>query len=1374
MRYLLLFTLLLLNLSPFSARASTPIPELLQPWVAWVLADEPQRLCPVMYNQSQDRLCAWPTQLNLDLTDSGGQFSQEWLLYSDSWVPLPGDVKHWPQAITVNGVPQPVSMKNGRPRVKLTAGRQLIRGQWQWDQLPNSLMLPPASALISLTVNEQLKPQPQLDAEGQLWLANDRQQAAQATPENALTLQVFRKVSDQIPLQLSSLLILEVAGEQRELVLGPVLLDKQIPLLIDSPLPAKIEPDGRLTLQVRPGRWTINIQSRQLGEVSALTLPKIPAPWPEQEIWVFEAEPQMRTVTVENLNAIDPQQTNLPSDWQQFPAYQVQAGESMELRELSRGNPEIQPNQLNLQRQLWLDFDGKGYSVQDSFTGRLNQGWRLEADPTLKLGQVRLNGQPQLITQQAGSDLEGIEIRQGQVQLSADSRYQGSTSSLPAVGWNTDVQSLHTQLNLPPGWRLFSASGVDQAEHTWIAQWTLLDLFLVLIASGAALRLWGWHWGVITLITLTLIWQENFGFGPPRWVWLNLLAASALLRVLAAGRLRKWLIGYHSLCLILLLLIALPFMADQVRVAIYPQLAIAHYYPPQPELEMTSDKTIMSDEVSMSAAGSMPDDMQTLKQSSVNAPVPAAPSALPQVDPNAKLQTGQGVPSWQWQSSQLSWHGPVSATEQLNLVLLSPTTNLLLSLLRVLLLSLLILRMAGFNISRKLGFYRTQPLYSALLPLLLTLTVAITWVMPTPAQAQIPDPALLNELKARVLAPPDCLPDCAQIAQLDLTLLEQSNTAHTLTAKLEVHAQAEVALPLPSAQDHWQLNKVLLNGEPATALRRDEKGILYLPLTEGVHQLELSGQLLSDQLQLELPLRPHRVQVRANGWSVLGLDENGVPNSQLQLSRLKKGEAMAQLSSSAIPDFVEVSRSLSLGLDWQVHTQVRRIAPQDQPISLNIPLLSGESVLTEGVSVKDGKVQLTLAADQNSASWQSRLEKTDQLTLTAAQTQQWKEIWRLDSSAIWHIEASGLPVIQQQDAQGNWRPEWQPWPGEALHLQISRPTGVAGQTLTIDSSQLAVTAGHSGLDVNLALHIRSSQGGQHRLQLPADISLQSVIINGQPQPPLLAADGSLLLPLTTNSQNVELNWRQQPGVSTWFNTPLIALNSPSVNNQLQLTLGEDRWILWTTGPLMGPAVLFWSLLVVITLFAFGLSRIPFTPLRFHAWLLLGIGLSQVSLWMALIVVAWLLALGLRGRWQHTGLGLRFNLAQIGLVLLSLLALCLLFLAVQQGLLGSPDMQISGNGSYGNMLRWYQDRSADLLPQAQVLSVPLWVYRGLMLGWALWLAFALLGWLRWGWRCFSFQGLWRPIHWRQKPASIINESKATEPKATGSTTNKANR
>jgi hypothetical protein len=83
-------------------------------------------------------------------------------------------------------------------------------------------------------------------------------------------------------------------------------------------------------------------------------------------------------------------------------------------------------------------------------------------------------------------------------------------------------------------------------------------------------------------------------------------------------------------------------------------------------------------------------------------------------------------------------------------------------------------------------------------------------------------------------------------------------------------------------------------------------------------------------------------------------------------------------------------------------------------------------------------------------------------------------------------------------------------------------------------------------------------------------------------------------------------------------------------------------------------------------------------------------------------------------------------------------------AVSQGLLGTPDMQVAGSGSSHNHLMWYQDRAHSTLPTPWIISVPILVYRLLMLAWALWLAYSLLGWARWAWQSFSSFGLWRKL------------------------------
>jgi hypothetical protein len=52
-------------------------------------------------------------------------------------------------------------------------------------------------------------------------------------------------------------------------------------------------------------------------------------------------------------------------------------------------------------------------------------------------------------------------------------------------------------------------------------------------------------------------------------------------------------------------------------------------------------------------------------------------------DPDALIQTGPGLPEWQWRSVQLRWNGPVDRTQQIRLWLISPAMNLALGLIRV-------------------------------------------------------------------------------------------------------------------------------------------------------------------------------------------------------------------------------------------------------------------------------------------------------------------------------------------------------------------------------------------------------------------------------------------------------------------------------------------------------------------------------------------------------------------------------------------------------------------------------------------------------------------------------------------------------------------
>jgi hypothetical protein len=454
---------------------------------------------------------------------------------------------------------------------------------------------------------------------------------------------------------------------------------------------------------------------------------------------------------------------------------------------------------------------------------------------------------------------------------------------------------------------------------------------------------------------------------------------------------------------------------------------------------------------------------------------------------------------------------------------------------------------------------------------------------------------------------------------------------------------------------------------------------------------------------------------------------------------------MDALAPAVLPAFVRVNRTLQFGLHWEVVTQVTRQSPLGSPVSVLVPLLPGEQVISDRVPVTEGRVRVSMGATDRFFSWKSRIEPVQELTLTAASSQDYLETWQMNISPIWHVTMDGIPPIHHQDKGNNWLPTWHPWPGEQLVLGITRPEGVAGNTITIDNSKLSVNPGQRAIDTTLTFSLRASQGGKYDVSLPEQTQLQGVKIDGKSQP-IRQDRQTVTLPVVPGQQQFELVWRSRGGMDAFWKTPQVKLPGDSVNASITTGVPHDRWILWVSGPDLGPAVLIWGILIVLLLVAYGLYRasVGRVPVSFLSWALLAIGLSQVEVLFGVLVVAWFFSLYGRKQMSIDTANWKFNLTQIGLVILTLISMSILLWVIQQGLLGIPEMQITGYGSNAYQLNWYQDRVHDMLPQALVVSVPLMVYRLLMLAWALWLAFSLLKWLKWAWQCFSSDGLWRSV------------------------------
>ncbi|HNG61544.1 MAG TPA: hypothetical protein PKZ52_17100, partial [Cellvibrionaceae bacterium] len=761
---------------------------------------------------------------------------------------------------------------------------------------------------MHLSLNGKAVEQPSLEAAGSLWLAE--QAAGEEAQSDSLSLKVFRKLTDGIPVVLTSRLELEVSGAEREVVLGPWLLAGFTPRAFSSDLPAKLEADGALRVQIKPGQWTISLTSHSLSPKPALTLPPGSEDWPGQEVWSFEAAPHLRTVQVSGGASLDPSQTTMPQEWRALPAYLLEPGQGLVLEELFRGNPNPAKDELRLARNLWLDFAGKELIFSDSLTGTMKQSARLDLAQPFELLKADVNSRPQVVTQVVPGSA-GVELREPNLRLEGQGRL-AMAGQIPVSAWGAEMSAVSWNLALPPGWSLLYARGADSASGSWVTLWGLFDIFMVLIiviALGKILRPWV---GALALLCLLITYQRS---GAAVASWLNLAAVLALLPWVSGG-FARWLKRYAWLSFASLVLILLSFSIAQVRYALYPQLESSageggfmesvfedtFAMRKMEQAPMPMAEAPAAPLASMAEAPGIFDGRLSEEEivvTGVRASLPkkagsqirdyAMPSASQQIDPTQQTQTGSGVPQWNHNRVYLSWSGPVTADQTTHLYWVPPWINrpgyLLAAILPWLLAfalwqgaGLLRIKLPSVNTGRALSLLLLAAVMGLGSAAPDTLADEASGKTPSLRGAE-PSPELLKELKERLLKAPLCLPDCVSIEAVTLQVKEDS-----LRLELVLHALTPSIYILPASQTSWWPQLALLNGERASLRQGDDE--LEVALPPGRQSLVLQGNLAGrNALPLAFGMNINNLKTDLTGWRISGEPTAAAPSTTLQLSR---------------------------------------------------------------------------------------------------------------------------------------------------------------------------------------------------------------------------------------------------------------------------------------------------------------------------------------------------------------------------------------------------------------------------------------------------------------------------------------------------------
>jgi hypothetical protein len=1326
------------------------VPPELRAWIPWALDTAPNYGCTIgdaaTGNDANileaDPICVWPGELTLTVGATEATFALDATSDRRTALGLPGGGRNWPVEVRVDGQPAVVLVQEGKPVLWLAAGVHRVEGRLPWATIPETLAVPDDIARVTLVRDGQAS-LPSRATAGEVWL---RGGATAATEQDQVGLEVHRRIDDGSPVSVTTRIVVRAAGRARELRLPNVLPAGLVPIEISADLPVRLLASGELTLQLRPGTFTITLRALSAHPDASFRRPQVDAPWPDQEVWVWSPNEAFRQVELAGAPGIDPQRTSLPDEWRGLSAYLVDRTATLTLRTVRRGEPTPPPNQLGITREIWLDVAGNGYTARDALAVEMHSTHRLELAEGV-LGRVSVAEHDQLITRR-GSGRPGIEVRDTTQPFTAEWRGEARPSTLPAVNWSENASSVYTTLHLPPGWTLVHASGVDRAPGTWLERWTLLGVFALLLIAAAIGRVYGLGWGAVAFVGVGLGFHEAEA---PQWLWL-VLATLAGLHAALRGKRFEWVVRwtYWGAGIIATLFVVL-FATTQLRVALYPQLAEMGN---QSAVVEQSDWSLTRSEAPASAAvdGRTGISRYGIRGASDDGGLGGDSRNLAEnaywLDPNAVVQTGFGVPTWSWSSYTLAFDGPVARGHEIRLFLLPPWAFRLVAFLRAALV-LLLLGVLIWKRPRPQAPAAPAPEPSA--PAATAVAVAagllLASLAPSFAHAQAtPSPELLTELQARLTRRSACGERCSEANRMRITV-----SGEVLRIELEIAAAEPAAYPLPGPSETWSPSLVTLDGTPTRALIRLQNGFIHVRVPAGAHVVRVEGPLTGrDSLTLAFGRAPRSLTVDAQGFEVDGLGTDDRVAESIQLRRtLDTAPGGEDEARSELPAWLEVRRRVDVGVRWTVETVVTRRSPANAPAVARIPLLPSESVTDANVVIENGAAVVTLGQRDSELRWTSVLTPSDAITLRAPTEGRVTEVWTLACSPLWHCETQAVPghallAPTEQGAAGTWQPTFHPWPGESLRIALTRPTAAPGQSQTIDSATLRVSPGIRLTSSSLTAAVRSSVSAPFYVTLPRDVELQSLTVDGQARPIQLAG-GRVAVALQPGSHTVDLAWQSSTGWQTVFSTPRVTLGSAAVNVTLDVPLSSDRWVLWLSGPSWGPAVLFWPYLALILALAIALARSAGPklgiPLRMHDWILLLFGLTQVPAVAALVVVGWFYLVAVRRR-DTTLHFLLFDLRQLAIVFYTMLAFGCLVWAVESGLLGDPAMDLSGPNCSATQAEFFVDRIDRALPVATVLSLPIWAYRVLMFAWALWLAVSLIRWARWGWGAFRHEGLLR--------------------------------
>lgn len=1366
------------------------LPVALREWLPWVEGRDPGRLCP---QRDGAPVCVWPGVARYEILDHGAKFSLSVKLFAESTVPLPSQADlplHDVQVFAEDGKPVTARYAAGPQgmALQLPAGSFVVRGSFSWGEDPDSLPLPGLYGLVSMA--KAGAPELRLAREGDSVRIVD---AEREEVSDALTLQVMRRLNDASPAELATRLVFRVSGAARSIRLGKVLPANALPVSVESNLPLQLQRDGSVAVQLVPGEHQVTIHSVIAQPLTSLTLPTPDVPaWPQEETFVWTQDGLLRSVEVQGPAPLSAELSQLPSEWAGGAAYVAQRGSTITFHELSRGELRPQASAVRLQRELWLDLDGGGYTVRDTFTGTLGAEDRLNALGETHVGRASEGGNPLLIAPDPKSKALGVEIRNTTLNLEAVSRVD-QASALSAVGWDHVAESLSLSLWLPPSWDLLWVGGAGSMAQSWWNSWTLLDVFLAMLMSVGAYQLFG---AVPAALTGAVLVMNHGQFLAPRMLFVHVMLL-AVWRLVIHSKEGLW----HRLCALLLFvsyaawtLQSLAFMKLQVTQLLYPQLqAGTRYRTVLQELLALFEGSFLvwpyvlfllgfaflalrsvfsaptwsrmvvrgfgwgilavfvvgfsasllagsffllggSSGRSQRYDGQYEEQWADLTTSNVAVPQSAAPVRSKKFA-EANAVAANQVFSYQ---DKVFLAGPALPEWRWRKHMIQvdgPVGS-------EHQLSLVLLSPGQM---RFLSLLRIVCMAALLIAVFRRLGYSLPERLPvTPATAAA-------ALALSLLVP--WRPAFADIPSLTvLEELEHRIEAHRCKAEhcagiseahlklseqkfellLSVMSQGRGTVIIPGPMSVMRPVEVAIDGKPTVALRRNAENFLEVQVDDGVSRITVRGVLPeSTAFAMQLPDHPQFAEVSAESWFVEGISPSGAASESVRFTNRARERGGNSLQAG------------TANLELPSWTSVSRSMQVGDQISLTT------TVQRIGSTDRAVAVAVPLLETERLTSEGVRAEGGKALltipagsdSATYSSALPYASTVKLHAQPMEHLSeewtVACAPIVHcelgglppsESVMNGQLRAHWLPFPGEDATVEIQQLSGIPGDFMTVDSVHHRVNWGPNLLEGTVNASVRVTQQQSLVTTLPPGAEVKSVQVE-PPAPGSPGSVGSVTVLLNPGSHRVTISYTMTQQPATTEYTPPISFNVPVHNVTIELNPGDTRWLLWTGGVAWGPAVVFWSKLFFLTLITVFAASRGVLPVGTFGAVMLAVGLTTLPLVALAIPLGWLALLQVWPAARSRMKALPGWLEISGVVFLTLLALASFYRIVQIGLVLHPPMLIAGNQSHAHALRWFVDHAEQGLPRPWVVTLSLVWWRGVALFWSTWLVIAVIRWLK---------------------------------------------